>query len=563
MTTQNLTFGAVALIAASCATEAEKPRPNILVLMTDDQSYTTIHAMGNDQVVTPNLDALIEDGVTFNRHYATTSISMASRACLMSGMYEYRNGCNFMRGAQKPAVFAQSYPVLMRNEGYYTAFGGKFGFAVTEERIVGKEIFNKDKYLPIEEFDGWAGQGHTIEFPTQLNTYIKRFADEHPHVTSALGAFGKEQIVAAKESGKPFCISIYFKAPHGTFTPDPQYDHVYRDTVFRQPANYGEEFGKQLATQPMLGRQHLEYFSYYHADYQNTARRINTLVYGVDVVVGELRKQLKECGVDDNTIIIFTSDNGYSLGEKSLGGKVLPYEETSRVPLIVYDPRNKSNSGKQTDAVAGNVDITATILDYAGVEIPKQMDGVSLRDVVESPETARVREFLPLMNTWGNPQIISLSVVTDEWKYIYYPYGEKINPAEELFNVNDKFELNNLIDDPKYADVLTQMRKYYDEQLAMIARDRVDDYDYPTFTTIYDRNIPWSQKKPLFTEEQWSLYDGLLKKIKYTGDKFDYEAVMRQNIVNYEDRKAKGVVNPHTVARKGKGILAKGQASKK
>ncbi len=549
---QNLVLGAVALIAASCGSEAEQQRPNILVLMTDDQSYSTIHAMGNDQVVTPNLDALIEDGVTFNRHYTTTSISMASRACMMSGMYEYHNGCNFMRGSQKKSIFAKSYPVLMREQGYYTAFGGKFGFPVSDETLTGAPLFNEDDYLPIDQFDGWAGQGHHIHFPTEDNTYVKRFAKEHPHLTSALGAFGEEQIKAAKDAGKPFCISLYFKAPHGTFMPDPQYDHIYRDTIFRQPANYGEEYGKQLAMQAKLGRQHMEYFSYYNADYQNTARRIHTLVYGVDVVVGELRKQLEACGVADNTIIIFTSDNGYSLGEKSLGGKVLPYEETSRIPLIVYDPRNSANGGKHSHSVTGNVDVTATILDYAGIEIPTQMDGVSLREVVESPESARAREFVPLINTWGNPQIISLSVVTDEWKYIYYPYGERINPAEELFNVEDKFEMKNLAQDPKYAAVMMQMRKYYDEQLAMIARDRVETSDYPTFTTIYDRNIPWSEKKPLFTEEQWKLYDGLLRKIKYKGDKFDYEAVMKQNIVNYESRKEKELVNPHTIYHKRK-----------
>ncbi len=547
---KNLTLGVVALIAASCGSRVEPQRPNILVLMTDDQSYSTIHAMGNDQVVTPNLDGLIEDGVTFNRHYATTSISMASRACLMSGMYEYHNGCNFMRGSQSATIFSQSYPVLMRNEGYYTAFAGKFGFPVSEEPLVGKEIFNVDDYLPIDQFDAWAGQGHHIHFPTEHNTYLKRFAEEHPHLTSAIGAFGREQILAAKELGKPFCISLFFKAPHGTFMPDPRYDHIYRDTIFRQAANYGEEYGKHLAMQPRLGRQHLEYFSYYHADYQNTARRINQLVYGVDVVVGELRKQLEELGVADNTIIIFTSDNGYSLGEKSLGGKVLPYEETSRVPLVVYDPRNSVNGGKQSNAVVGNVDITATILDYAGVERPQEMDGVTLRDVIESPESAHAREFLPLINTWGNPQLMSLSVVTDEWKYIYYPYGEQVDPAEELFSVDDKFELSNLAHDPKYADVMDQMHKYYDEQLAMIARDRVDEYGYPTFTTIYDRSIAWDEKRPLFTEAQWNLYDVLLRKIKYTGDKFDYDAVMEQNIVNYERRKAKGVVNPHTIYHK-------------
>ena len=544
-------IGLSALAFSSCSPKPAQERPNILVLMTDDQSYSTIHAMGNNQVITPNLDKLIEDGVTFNRHYATTSISMASRACLMTGKYEYHNGCNFMRGAQKPAVFAESYPVLMRKEGYYTAFGGKFGFPVTDEELNGK-LFNVDEHLPIDQFDAWAGQGHTIHFPTEDNTFIKQYAKDYPHLTSALGAFGREQIKAATDAGKPFCISIYFKAPHGTFLPDPAYDHIYRDTVFRQAENYGEEFSKALATQGKLGRQFMEYFSYYHADYQNTARRINTLVYGVDVVLGSLREQLKACGVDDNTIIIFTSDNGYSLGEKGFGGKVLPYEETSRVPLIVYDPRNQQNAGKKTTAVTGNVDITATILDYANVEKPKSMDGVSLRKLINSPENEKVRAFVPLINTWGNPQIQSLSVVTDQWKYVYWLYGEKIEPVEELFHVSDKFELKNLAKDPQYAKVMDEMRKHYDEQLAMIARDRVETHGYPTFETLYDRTIPWEKKRALFTEEQWKLYEGLLKQIKYTGDKFDYDAVLERNHQNYEERKAAGKVNPHTIAKKKK-----------
>ncbi len=545
--TNNCTIGVTALLCAACSSNAdEAQRPNILVLMTDDQSYSTIHAMGNDQVITPNFDFLVENGVTFNRNYATTSISMASRACLMSGMYEYHNGCNFMRGAMRPAVFSKSYPLLLRESGYYTAFAGKFGFPVTDEELNGK-VSNRNEYLPEDQFDSWGGQGHSIEYQTSKNKHLKRFAKEYPHVTRAIGAYGCEQIKAGAESGKPFCISLYFKAPHGRFTPDPIFEPIYRDTIFRQAPNYGEEYCKSLATQGKLGRQHLDFFGYYHADYQNTVRKINTLVYGVDYVVGELRKQLKACGVDDNTIIIFTSDNGYAAGEKALGGKVLPYEETSRVPLMIYDPRNTSNRGVSTDAVTGNIDITATILDYANVNKPAQMDGVTLRKVVESPKRAAAREWLPLINTWGNPQIISLSIVTDQWKYVYWPYGEKINPAEELFSVDDRYELKNLASDSKYADVMTTMRKYYDEQVEIIKRDCVQEYGYPTMGVIYDRNIPWQEKRSLFTQEQWDLYDGLLSRMGYKGDKYDYNAILERNKADDEARRSAGSVNPHAV----------------
>ncbi len=513
--------------------------------MTDDQSYTTIHAMGNAQAVTPNLDQLLADGVRFDRNYATTSISMASRACLMSGMYEYKTGCNFMRGAMTTDKFAKSYPVLLRDNGYYTAFGGKFGFAVTDKELNGKVGYAND-YLPKDQFDAWAGQGHTIQYETERNANIKQYAKEYPHVTRALGQFGKDQIKAATATGKPFCISLYFKAPHGTFTPDPMFDDIYRDTVFRKPPTFGEEFGEGLATQAKLGRQRMEYYGFYLADYQNTTRRIYQLIYGVDYVLGELRAQLKECGVDENTIIIFTSDNGYSLGEKGLGGKVLPYEEGSRVPLIIYDPANTKNAGKATSTVTGNIDITATIMDYAGLEKSPNMDGVSLRGVINDPEHGKARESLMLLNTWGNPHIVSCSVVTDDWKFNYWPFGQGIAPAEELYAVTDRDEQHNLADNRRYEAELKKMQSLYDKQLKVLEQEVVPTTDYPTLVTIYDRHIPWSTKQPLFTQEQWGLFDIILKNIDYTGDKSDFDAIIKQNTKMDLEREKAGTPNPHT-----------------
>lgn len=530
---------------------AKEQKKNVIVILTDDQYYNSIRALGNDQVITPNFDFLVENGVRFERHYATTSISMASRACMMSGMYEYKTGCNFMRGPMFNEIYNDTYPMIMRRSGYYAALGGKLGYAVTDHvDLTPQELSGTIELMPHESLDGWAGVGSNIQYATADNPYLEKYAEKFPHLTRALGEFGKDQIKEAVAQDKPFSISLYFKAPHGTFTPDPMFEPIYRDTIFRKPANYGEEYLKPLATQAKLGRQHLEYYGYYHGDYQNTTRRIQTLIYGVDYAIGEIRKQLEESGVADNTIIIFTSDNGYALGERALGGKVLPYEDTSGIPLIIYDPSNKNNGGKAVQTVTGNIDVTATILDYADISPTQNMDGVSLREIVENPKTAKVRESLTLMNTFGNPHIMSLSIVTDEWKYIFWPYGENIDPAEELFNVNDNWEMDNLAGNEKYADVLKEMQKLYDKQVETIRKESVQRCGYPEMATIYDRTISWEDKKGLFSEEQWKLFDYQLKMLNYDGDKTDYDAILQKNYEMDEERKAKGMVNPHTIEKK-------------
>lgn len=540
-TTALLAMGALSL--ASCAEAKTEPK-NVIMFLTDDQTYHSIRALGNNQVVTPSFDRLVEEGVTFTHHYATTSISMASRACLMTGKYEYKTGCNFMHGAMRNETFAASYPTLMRNAGYYTGFGGKLGFAVTDEE--GAKESQKDKYLPADQFDSFAGQGHFIFYKTAGNTNIKQYAKEYPHLTSALAAYGVDFIHEAQQSKKPFCLSLYFKAPHGEYTPDPQYDDVYKDTVWEKAETYGEKYSEHLAKQGKLGRQHLEYFGWYDSDYQASMRKINQLVYGVDVAIGQIMDELKKQGLDKNTIIIFSSDNGYAHGEHNLGGKVLPYEETSKVPLIIFDPSNTKNGGKFTDALAGNIDITATILDYAGVAQPDGMDGRSLRKIVENPERGKVRDYLPLINTWGNPQINSLSVVSEDYKYVYWCCGEGLTPVEELFDCKrDPMELKNIAADPKYSKVMERMRKEYDKRLKVWKAEAVPYNYYQEFATIYDRNIPWSEKRDLISESAWATYDSQLKKIGYEGDKLDYDAVIDYSHKRNEQFRESGKSSRH------------------
>jgi arylsulfatase A-like enzyme len=198
-----------------------------------------------------------------------------------------------------------------------------------------------------------------------------------------------------------------------------------------------------------------------------------------------IRSALEEQNCANDTIIIFTSDNGFMCGSHGYGSKVLPYEEASRVPLIVMDPRSEAdnlgadNKGRRCGALCGNVDIAPTILRFAGINIPDELDGASLDSLVGN-SAASVHDCLPLINVWGPSAVHSLAITTKDWKYIYWPYSKNgFVPSEELYHTaNDPLELTNCSQDPTFADVLRQMHGLYDEQLSRWRRTAVDYHGY-------------------------------------------------------------------------------------
>jgi len=482
-------------------------RPNIIFLLTDDQRYDTLGCMGNKQVKTPNFDKLAADGVVFDSHYDTTSICMASRASIMTGLYEYRTGCNFTRGSLVSSMWEQSYPVLLRKAGYYTGFAGKFGFGVTDTpNNSGYHTYDR---MPIDSFDvwgGWPGQGF---YNTKKNKYIAHYASKYPHTSRALGAFAQDFIKDAVKRKQPFCLSISFKAPHAPLQPDPVFDDVYKDTVWEIPPNYFEKGAAHLPKQAKSGRQYIRLGKIFGPEkYQESMRKYNQQIYGVDYAIGMIRSELKKQGVANNTVIIVTSDNGYFCGAHGLGGKVLPYEEGSRAPLIIYDPRHP-NSGKKlrSSAVTGNIDIMPTILDFAGLPIPENIDGKSLRSLLDNPD-GKVRDALTLINAWGNIPTHELSVITENYKYIYWFYaGKGFEVAEELYDVkNDKYEMNNLINDPSKKDVLEKMRLLYDRAVKHWQKTCVKRGGYPEWGKMFDRSVPWEEKIKTLPEKLLKKY---------------------------------------------------------
>ena len=474
-------------------------RPNIIFLLSDDQRYNAMGCMDNPAIKTPNMDKLAADGMVFDNHYNTTAICMASRACIMTGMHEYKNGCNFTYGPVRPKVFARSYPVLLRQAGYRTGFAGKFGFAVTSESNA--NLWHREEGMPKDQFDWWAGWWGQGSYNTAENKYLQKYAEKYPHVTRALGAAGQDFIRQSVERDRPFCLSISFKAPHGPVKPDPEFDGMYDGAVFPREKNFGHKAAEHLPTQAKSGRQYLRLGKAWLKKSDLLARYYQQ-IYGIDVAIGMIRDELHRQGVADNTVIIYTTDNGYFCGAHAMGGKVLSYEEGSRAPLIIYDPRHTSSGAKRRSAaLTANIDIAPTILNLAGLPVPQNMDGMTLLPVLDKP-SIQVRESLLLTQVWGPRETHALAVVIPRWKYIYWMYGDHdMSPAEELYDMQtDRFELTNEVKNPLCKAALTQMQTLYDKHLEQWKKDCVPDYRYRIYGRLADRNIPWSEKT--YTEQK-------------------------------------------------------------
>ena len=465
--------------------------------MTDDQHAGALGAMGNSLIQTPNLDLLAQKGVVFERCYATNPLCMAARATVMTGMYEYKTGCNFLTGNLGAEDWQQmAYPVLLKKHGYRNGFAGKWGFSI--DGVDGREAF--DKWGTLQ-----GGQGH---YQTQRNPNMFAYSQQYPHVTRALGAFGRDFIGQSVQSNQPFCLSLSFKAPHKPHDIiDPKDQELYKNVTFPYPDSFGCEGLRRLPIQAKLGRQYYQRDEWCIDQYQQHLKHYYQLISGVDSAVGMVLDELEHQKVANHTIIIFTSDNGYFCGAHGLQGKVLPYDDASRIPLIIYHPGLLSAEKRlRTKAVVGNIDFAPTILDAAGIQIPWRMDGASLLPIVNDP-MRKVRDVLGIIQNWdwtNRDMTKGLAITSEDWKYINWCYADRnITPAEELFNLNqDPAEMENRIDDPVAAGELTMLRDAYDQFHRHWAKHCVDGPHYKRYQQIFDRHIPWVEKQYLTIDSQ-------------------------------------------------------------
>lgn len=445
--------GVVFLTLLSAATvpadeRRELSRPNLVFLLADDLRFDGLHCTGNPVVQTPNLDQLAAKGVVFRNVFVTDSICACSRASFFTGQHVCRHKIDDFAKTFSPDAWKQTYPALLRQLGYRTGFIGKYG--------VGSK-------MPEKEFDYWRG------FPGQGNYFDKGSKE---HLTRRMGDQAVEFLRGATP-GQPFCLSISFKAPHSQteepgreYPPDPRDEKLYAGMKMPVPPTVGEKFFQALPLflQTSEGRLRWQRRKLDQPErYQDMLRNYYRLVTGMDREVGRIVAELRDLKLDSNTVIVFSSDNGYFLGGRGLVDKFFMYEESIRVPLIVFDPHVKETAGKTIDAMALNTDVAPTLLDYAEVPIPATMQGRSLRPLIDGkPSDWRKDWFYEHHYAHGGTIPPCEGVRGERWKYIRYYAATPV--FEELYDLaNDPLEQHNLAADAAHGKVLEELRRRWQE----------------------------------------------------------------------------------------------------
>ncbi len=438
-------FLAAGFIERICtADDSRSGGPNLLFLLTDDQRWDTLGCMGNPIIETPNIDRLSREGVTFNNCFVTTSICMTNRACIFTGQYARRHGVWKFSTSFTPRELEQTYPGRLKAAGYYQGFIGKWGVGQPP-----RGLFDYDK--------GFPGQSH----------YEHEIDGKPIHLTRLMGDQALE-FLDGVPADQPFSLSVSFKAPHvqdndpRQFISDPDLAPLYRDVTIAPPQLSEPAFFASLPQFLRASENRVRWERRFATPkmYQEMVKNYYRLISGVDVVVGRILERLEQKGLARNTVVIFTGDNGFYLGERGFAGKWYGHEYSIRVPLVVYDPRLPRNlRGTRREETVLSIDIAPTLLELADVGAPDRMQGRSLLPLIESRRVNDWRTEFFYEHLFEHPKIpMSEGVRTPRWKYLRYIDQEPV--YEELYDLeNDPEEAMNLAHDEKHTSVLARMRK--------------------------------------------------------------------------------------------------------
>jgi len=405
------------------ASAAAEQRPNLLLLVTDDQPFDALSCAGHSILRTPHMDALARSGVRFTHAFATTPICAASRASLFTGRYERAHGYTFTQPPLSDQTVRETYPSILRRAGYRVGFVGKLGVSIggagREEMF---DEFTAGTYPYLPQVPTGQGERHL----TELNT--ERFLIH--------------EIVHGAEDDNP-----------DQYVWPASCDALYEEDTIPPPRTADPAFFEALPEflRTGLNRERWHWRFDTPEKRQRMVKGYYRMLSGVDEGIGRLLATLDELGLQENTVILFIGDNGYFLGERGYAGKWTMHERSTRVPLIVCDPRLQEDAdGRVLDAFALNIDIAPTLLDLAGVELPSGMQGRSLRPLLEGTGTTW-REEVFTEHLWKFDRIPRTEALrTRDWKYIRYLDHPEY---EELYDlVNDPDEEHNLAREEQHAE---------------------------------------------------------------------------------------------------------------
>ena len=452
---RRLTRRALLLASAGCLALSRKARaaqnterPNIVFLLIDDQRNDTLGCAGHPIVRTPAIDDLAGRGVRFTNAFVTTSICAASRASILTGLHERTHGYTFGTPPIRAAHARASYPALLRQAGYRTGFIGKFGVKVEGDLRGGMFDYFK---------------------PMDRNPYFKEQPGGTQRHETELAADRAAEFLADTRDGEPFCLSVSFNAVHAedgdkeNHFPWPKVvDGWYDDVEIPAPRLCDPAI---FDSQPEFLKMSLNRQRYFWRwdtpeKYQRNMRAYYRMISGVDHAVDRIRTELARHGLDRNTVIIYLGDNGYYMGDRGFAGKWSHYEQSLRVPLIVYDPRlPESQCGKTRPQMALNIDVPAIILELAGLTPPSGYQGRSLTPLLSSPDEPDWRTDFFCEHLMDHPDIPKWEGVRGE-RYVYARYFEQSPPYEFLHDLRtDPDQLTNLATSSEHRDTLAAMRE--------------------------------------------------------------------------------------------------------
>jgi arylsulfatase A-like enzyme len=445
---------ALATLLLSTTADADTQRPNFLFVIADDQRYDQLGVVQREQgdkgrypwFTTPNMDRLAEDGVRFRNAFVTSSLCSPSRAAYLTGRYPHLNGIasNF----REMPLDTVTHATLLKAAGYTTAYIGKW------------HMFNQRQLPPCFDYQATLiGHGRYNNCPLIIQgveTPTRGWVDD---VTTD---YAIEFIEKQKGTGKPWSMVLGFKAPHSPFVPPARAENRFMGEKARAVPNlfshapYKQKMGAPF--DPPVEENGLVTTNLNHA----------RCVSACDDNLGRLLDALDQFGFAENTIVIYTSDNGYYDREHGVGDKRDAYEISLRVPFLVRFPKlGNVSKGLVVDEPILNIDLAPTLLDYAGVPIPKEMQGKSWRPLLEGKKPADWRKawfyeyFAEDQRPWCVTDVTAVrSLDTKLIKYAIKS-GELSDWTEMYDLANDPYELKNLYNDPAHAERQQEIEREY------------------------------------------------------------------------------------------------------
>ena len=455
-----LFFLGLIIVACNKDTNPENRKPNIIFILTDDQRFDAIGYAGNSIIQTPEMDKLARSGTYFSNAIVTTPICSASRASILCGVHERTHRYSFTSGPISKTLMDSSYPTLLKQNGYYTGFFGKFGVDYNGK----PELFDQ-----MEDYD------RNNNFNDYRGYYYKTLDGDTVHLTRYTGQKALDFIENAP-ADSPFCLSLSFSAPHAHDGAPEQYfwqndqDELFKDIEIPAPNLSESLWFDKLPESVRDGYNRTRWYWRFDTPekYQHSVKGYYRMLKGVDDEIAKIRKKLEEKGQEKNTVIILMGDNGYFLGERQLAGKWLMYDNSIRVPLIVFDPQVKKHS--DINEMVLNIDIPATILDYAGIQQPTIWQGKSLVSLIQGKQNSVNRDTILIEHLWEFEKIPpSEGIRTNEWKYFRYINNKN---EEELYNLKlDPLETKNLAKDSADSKILKELQLKMDELAVKFSED--------------------------------------------------------------------------------------------